>query len=381
MSMQRSLDVTVILATGRRVVRHSLSTRTAATVLGMVLTLPLAGLAEAAGPGDTSFADRAVHQVYQPAASGFSQASAELLTAAQASCDARTQEALDTLLLRYDGAVAAFSRLELYRTGPLLEDNRQNRLFYWPDKRRVGERQMRALLADDAADSLTATAIAGKSVALQGFPALERLLHGKRTPLHFSDASDTPDCQVAMAIAENINGMAEALLAGWQDDAPQVMSLLQPERGSDFYRSEEEVLRSLVTQILVGADVVQDRKLAPLTGEQADFRKAPLWRSGLSVTMIRGNLDSLRALTIDSGLAEEAGLEDELAFEFRSADRMLAELQALPGVANEDGEITEEAASLLRSAMAVVGGIRYTLNDRFVATLGISPGFNSEDGD
>ena len=349
--------------------------------LAVVLALPLSGPVRAAVPEDNDFADRAVHQVYQPAAERFSSASAQLLAAASDSCELRSPEALDTLLLRYEQAVRAFSALELYRTGPLLEENRQNRLFYWPDKRRVGERQMRALLADATAASLTADDVAGKSVALQGFPALERLLHGKRTPLHFSEGSETPDCQVVMAIAENIDAMATAIHKGWQDDAPQVMSLLKPEPGSDFYRTEEEVLRSLVTQILVGADVIQDRKLSAMTGEQADIKAAPLWRSGLSLAMIRSNLESLRALSVDTGLAAATDLENELAFEFRSADGMLQKLLELPELTDSAGEFTDDAESLLRSLMAVVDGIRYTLNDRFVATLGISPGFNSEDGD
>lgn len=350
-------------------------------VLAVALVLPLSGPVRAAVPEDNHFADRAVHQVYQPAAERFALASEQLLAAASDSCELRSPVALDTLLLRHEQAVEAFSALELYRTGPLLEENRQNRLFYWPDKRRVGERQMRTLLADATAASLTADDIAGKSVALQGFPALERLLHGKRTPLHFSEGSDTPDCQVAMAIAENIHAMATAIQKGWQDDAPQVMSMLKPEPGSDFYRTEEEVLRSLVTQILVGADVVQDRKLSAMTGEQADIKAAPLWRSGQSLSMIRSNLESLRALSVDTGLAAATDLENELAFEFRSADGMLQKLQELPELTDSAGEFTADAESLLRSLMAVVDGIRYTLNDRFVATLGISPGFNSEDGD
>lgn len=361
--------------------RQYIAIHRAVVLLGVALLMPLTELAAATLPAENAFADRAVHQVYQPAAERFSQASKDFLVAARGSCDVRSGEALDTLLSRYESAVAAFSALELYRTGPLLEDNRQNRLFYWPDKRRVGERQMRELLADANAAHLTGDDVAGKSVALQGFPALERLLYGKRTPLHFADGSDAPDCQVVMAIAENIDAMASAIDKGWQDDAPQVMSLLQPAAGSDFYRTEEEVLRSLVTQILVGADVVQDRKLSALVGEKANIKTAPLWRSAQSLAMIRANLDSLRALSVDTGLAEQANLENELAFEFRSADQMLQKLQALPGLVDDTGEFTDDAESLLRSLMAVVGGIRYTLNDRFVATLGISPGFNSEDGD
>ena len=375
------LSATLQLSAGVRALSLLKDQRSCIPVLGLAIMLPMSGLARAAVPANGDYAERAVHQVYQPAAMRFADAGTQLLEAAQDACTVRTSETLENLLSRFEVAVGAFSALELYRTGPLLEENRQNRLFYWPDKRRVGERQMRALLADAAERVPSAEDIAGKSVALQGLPALERLLYGKRTPLHYSEGNAAPDCQVAMAISGNIHAMADLIQKGWQDDAAQVMSMLEPAAGSDYYRTREEVLRALVTQILVGIDIVQDRKLAALTGEQADVKAGPLWRSAQSLNMIRNNLESLRALSIDTGLAEAADLQDELAFEFRSADGMLQKLQALPVLADNAGDFSSDAESLLRSLMAVVGGIRYTLNDRFVATLGISPGFNSEDGD
>ncbi len=369
------------LPTGLGVAVSPRPRRSCLYLLGLMLLLPVNGYVRAAVPADGAYADRAVHQVYQPAAEHFADASSQLLAAAERACAARSPEALESLLAHFEMAVGAFSALELYRTGPLLEENRQNRLFYWPDKRRVGERQMRALLTDAATSIPSREDIAGKSVALQGFPALERLLYSSRTPLYFSEGNAAPDCQVAVAISDNIDAMAHQISKGWQDDAEQVMSMLEPTAGSDFFRTREEVLRSLVTQILVGIDVVQDRKLATLTGEQADIKAGPLWRSAQSLNMIRNNLESLRALSIDTGLADAADLEGELAFEFRSADGMLQKLQELPSLGDEAGVFSSDAESLLRSLMAVVGGIRYTLNDRFVATLGISPGFNSEDGD
>lgn len=331
--------------------------------------------------GENDVAREAVETVYQPGFKRFSQVSGQFLSSAQDTCKSPSPDALLELQGRYAETVEAFSAIELYRIGPMLQDNRQNRLFYWPDKRRVGERQLRELLADSTASHFSAEDISGKSVTLQGLPALERLLYGKSSTEHLAQASDAADCQVVTAIAGNLHAMAMALYQGWQDDAALVRSMVQPESGSAYFRTEDEVLRSLVTQIIVGIDVVLDRKIAALTDESAPLQQAPLWRSEQTLSMIRSNLSSIRALSVDTGLAHVGELDNELGFEFRSADQLLDKLQALPALTGEGGKLTDDAQSLLQTLSAVVGGIKYTLNDRFTAALGITAGFNSEDGD
>ena len=97
--------------------------------------------------------------------------------------------------------------------------------------------------------------------------------------------------------------------------------------------------------------------------------------------MIGNNLESLRALTVDSGLASTTNLDNELAFEFRTAGQLLHKLQELPALIDEHGDLTPDTQSLAKALAAVVKGVKDTLNDRFSQALGISAGFNSEDGD
>lgn len=352
-----------------------------AVVLAVSMAGAGSGTAAPALVSDTDFAREAVESVYQPGFTRFSQVSGQFLRAARKACQRPSAESLVELHIRFEATVAAFSAVELFRTGPMLEDNRQNRLFYWPDKRRVGERQMRELLADAGASTLTAEDVSGKSVTLQGLPALERLLYGKSTSQHLAQSSDAPDCRVVAAIADNLHTMAMALDQGWQSDSALVQSMLQPASGAEHFRTDEEVLRSLVTQIVVAIDVVLDRKIDALTNENAHLQQAPLWQSGQTLAMIRFNLDSVRALSVDTGLASAGDLTNELEFEFRSADQLLQKLQELPALINDKGRLTDDAQSLLRTLTAVVDGIKVTLNDRFTTALGMTAGFNSEDGD
>ncbi len=99
-------------------------------------------------------------------------------------------------------------------------------------------------------------------------PALERLLYGKSDAQHLAQFSDTPDCQVVVAIADNLHAMAVALNQGWQDYSAVVQSMVQPESGADHFITDDEILRSLVTQIIVAIDVVLDCKIAALTDDK-----------------------------------------------------------------------------------------------------------------
>ena len=327
-----------------------------------------------------------IEKVYLPAyrsfydtALSFSNAST---TAGADACRYQNDASLNMLKQQYKDLVAKFSFMELYRIGPLLENNRQNRLFYWPDKRRVGERQLRTLLSADDAANLTAQDLEKKSVALQGLPALERLLFGGRAQAQLGQSSWEPDCRVVQAIAGNILSMAGQIRESWQPGHSFIQSLLNPAADSEYFRNKAEVLRSLVTQIVIGIEVVLERKLKPmLEADARAYRQAPLWRSGQTINMISQNLNGLRALVLDTGLAARAELANELTFEFRTAGQLLQQLAELESLVDEAGMLTTRARSLLTSLVAVVGGVQYTLNDRFTAALGVKAGFNSEDGD
>lgn len=319
--------------------------------------------------------------IYQPRFAQFARVTVQHDEAARIYCANPSYDTLTQLQKEFESVVASFSAIEFYRIGALLQVNRQNRLFYWPDKRRVVERQLRTLLAGLMDSTQSVDDLSQKSVALQGLPALERLLFGKNAAQRLLARNETRHCELIIAIADNVNTMAAAINDDWQADSLLVQSMLSPKRGSDYFRDEKEVLRSIVTQIIVGIDVVLNRKIAHLHGNDADIKKSPLWRSEQSLTMISNNLESLRALTVDSGLARVANLNNELAFEFRIAGKMLQKLKDLPSLIDERGDLSADAQSLARALSAVVGGIKDTLNDRFTQALEISAGFNSEDGD
>ena len=366
-----------------------------ASAIALLCTAPLAHADEestpSGGQAPTAAAEDpfaasgglAVERVYRPAQAAFADAAGALETRVAALCTEANDEALAGTRDAFTNAVAAFSGIELLRAGPLLEDNRLNRLFYWPDTRRAGERQLRALLAEGP-DEMEATPIPARSVAVQGLPALERLLYGDAAIVLAGgdDPSPAGRCRVAEAIALNVATTARTLDEAWSGEDGIAREMRSPRADDPLFRSSEEVVRRLLTQLETGLGILVDRKAGPLLdAEPPRLRGAPFTRSGETWTNLAGNIGALRALAIDTALAARAGLENELAFEFRVAAAHTARLAELAAEGAPSDVLNEEEIGVLRALVITLTSIRTTLNERLLPSLGVRTGFNAEDGD
>lgn len=351
------------------------------------------------GEGDTiaiasdaalaAIAPRAVRAVYRPLHAAFAGAADRLDGAVDAFCGSPDAATLDAARAAWRDAVPAFAAIEPLRVGPVIEENRINRVFFWPDSRRAGERQLRALLAEPG--PLDAAGIAGKSVAVQGLPALERLLYAKGIDADPAAAA-AATCRVAVAVAGNVSGIAAELHAAW--DAPEKADgagtdggigarMISPAADDPLFRSESEVLRSLLTQLQAGLESVAGPKLAPVVdGDANGVRALPFTRSGLYPEYLDGNLDGLAALLLDGGIADAAGVADEAKFELGNARRLLGKLAGELSVEGAPGEApSADAADTARALRAGVTGLERLALDRVAPALGTRTGFNSADGD
>lgn len=355
----------------------------------------------------TTFADNtavnvsaAIEQVYRPAHENLATQSESLATSVDALCQALRNgsddtnndssatsapgltplNALDRTREHFGQTVDAFSRIELLRVGPLLDDNRLNRLFYWPDSRRVTERQLRQQLALVNVESLADEPqdISGKSVAVQGLPALERLLY---TTVLTDVSTSLGGCALARDIAHNIHALAESLVNAWNSDTGISETLLTPSTASGLYRNQREVTRSLLTQVSAGLELIASRKAQPLSEDGMRLRNAPFGRSALTQNNLRGNLDSMQALLEASGMNQRGNVQGQLDFEFRIARGHLDSLASLERLSDGAGFVTAAAAELFRALQSVVTSIAFTTDDRISLALGVSAGFNSSDGD
>lgn len=284
---------------------------------------------------------------------------------------------------RFDDLVRAWSRVELIRFGPVVENNRLEKILFFPDRRGIALRQVQAILGTEDATATTADSLAGKSVAVQGLGALEFVLFGTD-----ADTLSTPDgafrCAYGLAVTQNLASIAASIDTAWADETGIAARLTAPAPTSPAYRSPTDSLQEIVGIFVHGLEAIRDLRLNPAMGASAAEARPNLFlfrRSALTLDSLQGNFDGLRDLFAMSGLATllpapQAYMGVSIDFEFANADRTLAELSE---------PLTDAVAQPKRQALTYLLIVTGSLQDLFDAqlspALGLSSGFSSLDGD
>lgn len=328
--------------------------------------------------------DAAVNQVIRPGMANFRNRASGLESAMSALCANPSASTAEIAAQQFELSALAYGGVELIRLGPLMEDNRAERLLFWPDRRGIGLRQVQAILAEADESAAELLSLREKSVAVQGFGALEFVLFGTGAE-QLLGAGGAFRCRFGQAIAANIRLIAEELAMGWYQYDGIAVHLTQPQPHHSDYRTETESLEALVGQIAHGIEAVRDTRLNPFMAGQdgaANPKQAMFWRSGLTMAMVGANLDSMRRLVALSGVANavgaaDGGLANSIDFEFRNAERALGLITEPVAQAVLD----EKQAQALRYLVIVTQSLQVMIGEQLSTALGLSVGFSSLDGD
>jgi len=301
-------------------------------------------------------------------------------------CAAPSATALKDAKSAFAGTVEAWGRVEPLRFGPITQDHRYERLFYWPDSKGLGSRQLRDALAKHDASAADPTTLAGKSVALQGLPALEVLLYGDG-----ADALAKPGgegafrCSFAASVAANIAAVTKDVAQGWSDQAPFAKDFLAPGPNNPFYRAPKEVTLELLKAFSGGIETVRDQKLAKPLGAKPDEAKPQLAAfplSGLTLANTADNLDGVRELFAKGGFAQvvhedSPGVEDSILFDLDHA------IDVLRGIDKPFAEVArdEELRAKLEALRVSLKSAGTTASDAIARGAGLTFGFNAMDRD
>lgn len=325
-----------------------------------------------------------VNSVIRPGLAAFKSRASGLESAMGALCAVPSEATLAVAHQQFGLAATAYGRVEFVRIGPLMEDNRADRLLFWPDRRGIGLKQVQAILSEQDPAAADAMALRGKSVAVQGFGALEFVLFGTGSEtLAGGDAAFR--CRYGQAIARNIGGIADALAMGWYSYDGVASHLTMPMPQNVDYRSETEALEALVGLVSHGIEGMRDQRINPFIAQgdvAAKPRQALFWRSGLTMAMIRANIEGMEKLVAVSGMARavgeaDAGLDNSIAFEFANAYRAL-DLVTAPV---EEAVADPKQAAALNYLVIVTQSLQSQIGEQLSAALGLSVGFSSLDGD
>jgi uncharacterized protein len=326
----------------------------------------------------------AVVDVIRPSVIRFDAVSRGLKSAVGSLCAEPDAGGLAIARQEFGQVVVAYGKVDFLRLGPLMEDNRADRLFFWPDRRGIGLKQVQAILAEQDALATDLAGLKAKSVAVQGLGALEFVLFGTGSE-SLSGAEGAFRCAYGSAIAANIAEIAKALVAGWYLPNGVADRLQAPRAEYADYRSNIEALEEIVGLVAHGSEALRDKHLKPFmaSAEKAAAPKlAAFWRSGLTMDFVRANIEGMRALVALSGVAravgeKDQGLDNTIDFEFRNAIRAL-DLVTLPVA---EAVADDKQAKALDYLVLVTDSLQGIVGEQLSSALGLSVGFSALDGD
>lgn len=300
-------------------------------------------------------------------------------------CAEPSTRALEQARASFADVVRGWSRISHIRFGPVVEDNRFERLHFWPDRRGIGLRQARALIAAGDEALLAADALVGQSVAVQGLGAVEVVLFAAGAVSLAVPPADSYRCRYGQAVVTAMQKVVTEIADGWYDPEGHARLLREPGPANPLYRDDDEVLAEYVGTLAHGFEEIRDRKLLPILGVNAANARPKLgmfWRSGLTLDALEAEFAGLASFLEVSGLG--LGLPDDdkwmagsAMFEFRNAARTFGELPDDPTIALTDKEArgkTTYLVILTRSLQRLIG-------ENIAGALGLTVGFSALDGD
>ena len=348
-----------------------------------LLAVPLAARADTIDPARArSVLAKVVDEGIRPGYHAFQADAAGMSRAMTALCDSPSPAARQSAEAAFSALVTSWGKVEIIRLGPAIEENRFERILFYPDRKSLGLKQMQAILAKE--DQSALTGLSGKSVAVQGLTALDYVLVGKGAETLETEKNGFR-CRFGASIAGNLEAIAGELTAAW--DAPDGIARSWKEPGPDnpLYRDDREALTALLGIFVHGAEAVRDQRIEQLyKGNGSDLRpkSAVFWRSGNTWTALDANLSGLQTLWV------KADMESLLPDDARSvSSSILFLMKSMQGVARkldpDLDRLAADPAGRKRLDFLLLNGrdLILRLSESYGKAIGLGAGFSFADGD
>jgi hypothetical protein len=297
-------------------------------------------------------------------------------------CENPSSEHLEAVRTSFEGLVLNWSKIEIYRFGPAREANRFEKLFYWPDRRGRALRQVQNVLDSQDPTALSVEKLAKKSVAVQGLLALEFALFGNDAVTLVTGNSYR--CNYAKAIAGVIAMNAHLLFNSWQGEAGYAAELMNAGQENFFYRSHGEAVQELIKAAVEQLKIVGDLKIAASIGtttSKAKPKRAPFWRSDLTLATLKVNVNSVEKL-LDSGISDLVTKKhSKVPKSFKFALNQVKAALATTDSKWIDTVMSDRGHKVLYRSHTLLAGATQIIQVYYPRALGLVLGFNTLDGD
>ncbi len=326
----------------------------------------------------------------RPSYAAFKARTGELKSALDAACKAHDIMADASVKAAFRNSVLAWARVEHLKFGPILENNRNERIVFFPDRQKIGERQVQQILNKQDPGALSVAGLQQKSVAVQGLTALEVLLYAKPAETYLAATPEaTFACGYASAVAQNMAAIATDVAAAWAKDGGYTALWLKPGDDDPLFKTSSGPTAELLTAFRNGISNARDAKLLPslglkktgLNGTLAPKSKPPFDVSGLGLAAIIANIEGVLDLVDKGGLAERLAVtkKDTAAMiknALQRAIRIGRELEPQGAAVFKDKAAAGKLASMRDPLAAAAAG-----NEQMANAAGMVMGFTADDGD
>ena len=299
-------------------------------------------------------------------------------------CEQPNKENLAKAQQAFRPLVAAWSGVEMYRIGPAIKKNRQEKLFFWPDRKSIGLRQVRKLIDTQDETALATETLQKKSVAVQGMLALEYVLFGKNAEALATAKPRSYRCDYGVNIAKAIQTTGQEIIDDWASPSGYTTMMLDTGPSNPIYRSDTEVMQDLLR---ISSEMIQSTRDLKILNtikespEKSKPKRAPFWRSNQTLHAYQSNLKAVETLFTQGGLGNlTSRYTQSLSFELGQTNTFLMKLEK-ENIAWEKQVKQTKSHETLSFTLIPLEGAHYIVNDLIPEKLGLSLGFNSLDGD
>ena len=321
----------------------------------------------------------------RPGYEAFRQAGLDLQASTEALCRDPSAARLEQARSVFRITVEKWGYMEWLRLGPVMDDNRLERVLFFPDRKGTGRRQVQAAIASEDRKVTEASVLAGQSVAVQGLGAREFILFDSGSDA-LAEGGAAHRCAYAEAVSVNLVNISEEIIDGWQDGTALAAAFRKPGPDNPLYRTDREAVNLLLGQMLHGIEAILDIRMNAFfdkkNPEKDRPRAALFWRSEMTLPSIRSGLEGIEAMFNKSGIEVVAeDLEPRIGammrFEFEQVVHTARSLE-MPVDAILGNPVTREKLLYLDYAIRTVSG---RLGRGFAKARGLPGGFFFGDGD
>lgn len=334
---------------------------------------------------DRELTDRVVIPGYQR----FAATTAALQSTLDAFCAAPAPASLAVAKAAFVQAMDAWQRVQPIGFGPIRTSGSVSAIQLFPYGRDAITRQVNEAVAAMDPALVAQGGLAGKSVALTGFPALERLLYdddampiGARTP------STDYACALSLAVARNLAGIAASILEQWQGPDGYRQVVLTAGDGNEVYYDAAEVAGDFIQSLHAALDVAIAVKLEQAIGPSLDKarpKRLESWRSKLSLANMRANFETAQALYLTEGSFSDllVARENGAALDRATRERFAGLFTLIDGIGGPLVVALKRPDERVKVEQLLIDlkALRKSLRLEIAPALDLVIGFNATDGD